>query len=299
MAARMGADELQRRVARQNLHYTSKAVRAKRFLSRQLVKIAAEWFFFLTGLSPVGRRNFRDIQVRTEPIVCPKRPLELKGLRLLQISDLHLDLDPGLAEVVVERLDGITADAALLTGDFRNATYGDFHPALEQTRKIIEALSMPAFGILGNHDYIEMVPGLEEMGVRMLINEAVRVEAGGGSFWMAGIDDPHLYQTHNLARACREIPEDAFSILLSHSPETYAEAAAHGFDAFFCGHTHGGQICWPGGTPILTHCPAPRRCARGPWVEGAMQGYTTTGTGGCGTALRFHCPPEIVIHVFQ
>lgn len=304
LAERIGPEVLRRRVARQNLHYTSAVVRAKRFLSRQLVKIAAEWAFRLSGLYGLGHRNFRDLHIVQHRFEVPGWPADLEGLRVLQLSDLHLDLDPGLVPVVVDLLsdESLQYDLAVVTGDFRDSTYGDFTESLRLTREVVEALRPPVFGVLGNHDYIDMAPVLEDMGMTMLLNESVRVQLNGraSGVWLTGIDDPHLYRTGMVARAASAIPEDerGAAIFLSHAPEAFAEAGAAGFKVFLCGHTHGGQICLPGGHPLLTHCRAPRFCARGGWRYGEMHGYTTTGTGGCGAALRLNCPPEIVLHTF-
>ncbi|MGF1679245.1 MAG: metallophosphoesterase [Candidatus Methylacidiphilales bacterium] len=296
LSQRMGEECLRRRIEIQNLHYTSLLTRSRRYLSRQLIKNAAEWTFRLSGLYALGHRQFRAVRVVTRVHNLPRLPPPLNGMRILQLSDLHLDLDPGLAEVVADRLSGLEYDLAVLTGDFRNSTYGDFHPALVHTRRVVESLTAPPYGVLGNHDYLEMAPKLEEMGVRMLLNESIPVTVRRISFFLAGVDDAHLYRTHDTARAAANIPRNAFSIFLSHAPEAYDEAARAGFDFFLCGHTHGGQICLPGGIPIITHCRAPRWCARGSWTWKGMRGYTTTGTGGCGAALRLNCPPEIVLH---
>ncbi|MEM6821251.1 MAG: metallophosphoesterase [Verrucomicrobiota bacterium] len=298
LSSRLGRDELLKRVARQNLHYRSRSVRWKRFFSRQLIKHAAEWGFRLTGISGLGHRNFRDIQIIENPIEFSDLPNEFDKFRILQISDLHLDLDPGLADVVVEKILPMKGqyDLAVLTGDFRNATYGDFHPALALTEKIVNTLDSPIYGVLGNHDYLEMAPRLESMGVCMLLNESTDLEHNGAKIALVGIDDPHLYQTDNMDRATADVCKGVFSILLSHAPETFEQAEAAGFNLFLCGHTHGGQICLPGGYPIVTHCEAPRFCSRGNWAWKRMKGFTTTGTGGCGAALRLNCPPEVVIH---
>ena len=90
------------------------------------------------------------------------------------------------------------------------------------------------------------------------------------------------------------------TILLSHSPETHREAAALGYDLQLSGHTHGGQICLPGGIPILHNAPGCRReLIAGPWREGSMLGYTSRGAGAAGVAARFFCPPEITIHTLR
>ena len=72
-----------------------------------------------------------------------------------------------------------------------------------------------------------MVPGLEEMGIRMLLNECEAVSRGDEAIFLAGIDDAHYYRVDNIEKAASEIPRDGFSILLSHTPEVYRQAA-HG-----------------------------------------------------------------------
>ena len=70
-----------------------------------------------------------------------------------------------------------------------------------------------------------MVPALEEMGIRMLLNERERIERGGASIHLAGIDDAHYYRMDNIEKAAEGIPHRELSILLSHTPEIYRQAA--------------------------------------------------------------------------
>lgn len=110
--------------------------------------------------------------------------------------------------------------------------------------------------MLGNHDTIRMVPGLEEMGIRMLLNECEMIARGNQRIHLAGIDDAHFYRVDNIEKAASTIPDDEFSILLSHTPEIYRQAAHADFSLLLCGHTHGGQICLPGSilSPSIRSC---------------------------------------------
>jgi predicted MPP superfamily phosphohydrolase len=159
-----------------------------------------------------------------------------------------------------------------------------------------EVLRGDIYGVLGNHDTILMVPELERMGIRMLLNEHVVLERDGSHIFLAGIDDAHFYRVDNVEKAAAEIPHEAFSILLSHTPEIYRQASHAGFDLLLAGHTHGGQICLPGGIPIILASALPRAMGRGPWKCGGMAGYTSAGAGSCGVPVRFNCPPEITLH---
>ena len=92
------------------------------------------------------------------------------------------------------------------------------------------------------------------------------------------------------------MPADAFSILLSHTPEIYRQAAHAGFDVLLAGHTHGGQICLPGGIPITLDSKLPRKMGAGAWMYHSMMGYTSVGAGSSVVAVRLNCLPEITLH---
>ena len=114
----------------------------------------------------------------------------------------------------------------------------------------------------------------------------------------------HLQKVGNflcddIETAAQGIPVDKASILLIHSPEKIPEAAAAGFNAYFCGHTHGGQIGLPLiGTPF-TNSRCQRRFTNGAFEYEGMQGYTHRGTGASSVAVRFRSPSEIVIHTLR
>jgi predicted MPP superfamily phosphohydrolase len=137
---------------------------------------------------------------------------------------------------------------------------------------------------------------LEAMGIRMLQNECEAIRRGDQAIYLAGIDDAHYFKVDNIEKAGAGIPEDAFAVLLSHTPEVYRQAAHAGFDLLLSGHTHGGQICLPGSTPITLDSALPRRMGAGAWRYREMIGYTSVGAGSSVVAVRFNCPPEITLH---
>ena len=253
----------------------------------------------LSGFYRRGQRNVQDFEIRRNPLVLPRLPAAFEGYTLLHLSDLHLDAQPDFPAALAARLEDLDYDLCVLTGDYRFLTHGPFAPALDGLRRVREALRGPVYGVLGNHDSIRMLPALEAMGIHMLMNECVTLRRQGAELWLAGIDDPHYYRADNLERASDDIPLDAVSLLLAHSPEIYRNAAHAGFDAMLCGHTHGGQICLPGGTPLTCNAAAPRRVCRGPWRHGQMRGYTSRGTGSSVVDARFNCRPEITLHRLQ
>jgi hypothetical protein len=149
---------------------------------------------------------------------------------------------------------------------------------------------------LGNHDTIRMVPALEEIGIRMLLNESEAIERGGQHIHLVGIDDAHYYRVDNIEKAASNVPAAEFSILLSHTPEIYRQAAHAGFQLMLSGHTHGGQICLPGAIPIILDSVLPRRMGAGAWTYRGMVGYTSVGVGSSILPVRLNCPPEITLH---
>jgi predicted MPP superfamily phosphohydrolase len=253
----------------------------------------------LTGLYWLGRRNAGRVQLRRNDIQLPDLPPRFDGFTILHISDLHVDMNPHAIQRVVELLPGLKYDLCVLTGDYRGPSVGPIDAALEGVAQICSCLPEPPYGVLGNHDTIRMVPALEELGVRMLLNESVKIVRGGQHIYLSGIDDAHYYRADNIEKAASEIPEDAFSILLSHTPEVYLQAAHAGFRLVFSGHTHGGQICLPGSIPITLDAVLPRRMGSGPWKYHTMAGYTSNGVGTSIVEVRFNCLPEITLHHLQ
>lgn len=250
----------------------------------------------LAGLLGRGRRNALRIEVRRNDLELPGLPPCFDGYVLLQLSDLHLDMNADMPGALMSALQGLDYDVAVITGDVRAKTVGPFEPAVDALRRVRVHLQDPVYAVLGNHDSLRMVPGIEALGIRLLLNESVALRRGAEALYLAGVDDPHYFGTHNLEKAAEGIPANAPSVLLAHSPEIYKHAAHAGFSAMLCGHTHGGQICLPGGLPLLYNARCPRRYCRGPWRHGAMSGYTSVGSGVSMVDVRLNCRPEITLH---
>lgn len=250
----------------------------------------------LAGLRGRGRRNVLNIQRRDNEIRLPRLPPAFDGYTLLHLSDLHLDMSQAHLERLIESVQGLAYDVCVLTGDFRFRTFGPYAPALDALARLRPHLREPVYAVLGNHDTIRMAPGMEALGIGVLLNESVRIERGSQSLILAGIDDAHYFRTHNFHKAAAEVGPDDCAILLSHTPEPYRHAAHADFSLMLSGHTHGGQICLPGGIPIITDCDAPRAVTRGPWRHHDMVGYTSVGCGSSIVDVRLNCLPEITLH---
>ena len=253
----------------------------------------------LTGLYWRGLRNAQRIHVRRNELQFPDLPARFDGFTILHISDMHVEMNEEAMSHLVELLGELQYDLCVLTGDYRGKTFGPFDATLRELARVRRHIAGPVYGVLGNHDTIQMVPGLEAMGIRMLLNESDVIRRGNEHIHLAGIDDAHYFRVDNIEKAASDIPEGAFSILLSHTPEIYRQAAHAEFNLLLSGHTHGGQICLPGSVPIILDSVLPRRLGSGAWQYHGMSGYTSVGAGSCIVPVRLNCPPEITLHCMR
>jgi len=302
LAARMGPGVLKRRMRKQAGLWAREVHQGSGFFKLGGLIPLDDMILFLLKLAGVaerGRRNYLDVQIVHNTVVLPEMPAALAGFRLLQLSDLHCDLEPELMDVIIERLRGLAYDAVVLTGDYHNKIGGAHDRSLELMGRLVPNLHQPRLAVLGNHDFIEKVAFLEAAGLRVLLNESERIEHEGASLWICGVDDPHFFRTHDLKKVRAQVPPGETAILLSHSPEPYRQAAGLGFALMLSGHTHGGQCCLPGGFALVKNAAVPRSMLSGSWRRGILAGYTSRGTGGCGVPARFFCPPEMTIHTLK
>ena len=254
---------------------------------------------WVAGLYERGRRNADDVRLQHNRVRAKRLPCAFDGFTILQISDMHADISQGAMQRAIELLISLHYDICVLTGDFRGKTFGPFAQAMECVEQVRTYLQGPVYGVLGNHDTIRMVPALEAMNIHMLLNECVAIERGAMRIYLAGVDDAHFFRMDNIEKAGDPIPQGAFAVLLSHTPEIYRQAAHSEFDLMLSGHTHGGQICLPGGIPITLDSKVPRRLGAGAWTYQGMAGYTSVGAGSSIVPVRLNCPPEITLHYLE
>ena len=253
----------------------------------------------MCGMSGRGRKNARDIRLEEHEVPVVGLPESFDGFRMLHIADMHFGCSAEVTKALIAVVKEVEADLTVCTGDYRFATVGAIDACMEDMRQVAPHLPGPVWSTLGNHDALAMVPELEAMGVGVLINEVEGLVRDGERIWLAGIDDPHHFETDDLAGALVEVPEGDVVVLLAHASERYEQAAAAGVDLYLCGHTHGGQVCLPGGMAVFNHADAPRRFVSGPWAHAGMRGYTSRGSGCTGLEVRFNCPPEVTVHTLR
>ncbi|MFM8717009.1 MAG: metallophosphoesterase, partial [Spartobacteria bacterium] len=203
LQSRMGTELHAKRLKRQHdkltkfLHQGRGIFRIERLLPFDL------WLsriLHLTGLKKRMRADFLDVRLVEMEWFFPNLPPSFEGYRLLHLTDLHCDLDPALLPVGGDLARRTPHAAAVLTGDYRNGMEGDHVAATRAMADLRKALAPDCWGILGNHDPLEMVLELERDGLPILLNETVEIGRGADSLWIAGVDDPHYFQSPSSRR---------------------------------------------------------------------------------------------------
>ena len=263
-----------------------------------LMQATIEIALRLTGTYWRGRANAGKVQLKRNTVCLPNLPSAFDGFTILHLSDLHADISGPAMRRTAELVLDLDYDLCVLTGDYRGRTHGDCMPCLEDVARLRQELHGDIYAVLGNHDSIAMVPHLEALGIRTLLNECCAIRRGPRlQSISAGVDDAQFrYRADNIEKAAETFHPASVSVLLSHTPEIYRQAAHAGFDLMLSGHTHGGQICLPGGIPILLEANLPRVFGAGAWRHAGMAGYTSVGTGSSVVPVRFNNRPEMTLH---
>lgn len=226
-------------------------------------------------------------------------PGHLDGLRILQVSDVHMTGWSRRRErAVAERIASTPADLVLLTGDFVN--HGRHWHRLGDW--LAETLpDVPRFAVPGNWDYktddtlASMGKAMARARVELLVNESRWVRHGEGGLRLVGVDDVR-YGGLDLARAFADVHPDEFVVVACHSPDLLLHVEREWFQFLVCGHTHGGQIRIPGYGAVYTSTKLGRRFDNGLFpVDSDRYVYISRGIGTGHIPVRICCPPELAL----
>ncbi|MGH9375189.1 MAG: metallophosphoesterase [Terriglobia bacterium] len=216
-----------------------------------------------------------------------------EGLRIVQLTDIHLSLFTHLEEVqrAVDLANRLSPDVIALTGDYVTLSPSYIWPAARALGKLQARLGV--FAVLGNHDFRvdaeEVTRALRAQRIRVLRNSHYALRSGGETLWLIGIDDL-WFSSDDLPGAMASIPACEPKILLCHNPEGIGSAAKLGIDLMLSGHTHGGQVRLPLLGSIFRSKPG----FLAGWNQlGETQIYVSRGIGKVLLPVRVACPPEI------
>jgi predicted MPP superfamily phosphohydrolase len=251
----------------------------------------------LSLIRKVGLRNALDVRVENVELAFTHLPKGFDNLRILFITDPHLDGTNPLVDKILSIFYNIDYDYCILGGDYIYGRHGHSDQAYSQIEKIVKTLKNKSrvFGILGNYDLNSTGQFLDALGVEMLVNEGVCIESKADRLYLAGIDDPSHYKADDIALADGNAWKGAFKIMVCHSPTKYKESAEAGYSLYLTGDTHGGQICLPGGFVPSCGPTATRKTVSGKWEYKGMIGYTSRGVGTSWIKVRYFCPPEVTV----
>ena len=241
----------------------------------------------------------RPPELRKLQIPVKKQPSDLKGFRIVQITDLHIDrtIKREWVQSVADRVNALSPDLIVLTGDLAD----DFVPII---RPVVEPLAHTSavygkFFVTGNHEYIrtplEWIEAVKKLGFTVLLNEHRILRRGNARVLVAGVPDvyaPYVIPEHisSPRAALRGAPQADYKILLAHQPQSIYEAAEAGYDLQISGHTHGGQFLPWGLVILLTQ---PFLAGRHRYKNTDI--YVSCGTGYWGPPIRLGSRSEITL----
>lgn len=240
----------------------------------------------------LGNYFARKVKVLKQTITMDSLPSELDGLRIVQISDLHIGPTIGEKFVtkVVEIINTLDADVICLTGDI-----GDGPVSMYKGSAAPLAFLKSKFGVFyvpGNHEYYwnanEWMNLMNNLKAIVLMNRGKKILINNKSFFIAGVADPVGTPGPDLKQALLGCEDSEFKLLLSHRPGIAFEAADKGINLQLSGHTHGGQFFpWTIFVRFFhTHTRGLHQI-RNLWL------HVNVGTGSWGPMLRLGTDPEI------
>lgn len=239
----------------------------------------------------------REFEWNCYDLAIDSLPPALEGLRIVHISDLHLKSAwPAALDEVMDRLSQSPPDLILFTGDFVDSKV-DHRPALPHVRRLVTGLKsrLGCFAILGNHDGHLIAPRLAGWGVHLIEEQRVCLRSRHATIELLGLPGFHRDElTRELIGSVPGRKPETLRIVLSHYPDHFRYIQAWKPDLYLAGHTHGGQICLPGGVPIVRHDSLPRRLCKGVHQIGGTWLIVNRGMGYSNYPLRVFCPAEVI-----
>lgn len=254
------------------------------------------------------------VEITHREIRLKSLPSSFEGLRVVQLSDIHLDefTEPFLLRYSIEQINRLRPDIVLLTGDFVSYEISPrrfSERSAWQCAEMLSELQCPErYAVLGNHDHwlsgTEVARALSMNRIPVLINSYVPIERNGSRLWLAGIDDPVCGRPDPdkaIPKAIRGIEGEPMMVMC-HAPDYADELRGHpagnSIGLMVSGHTHGGQVRLPF-VGALDLPPGGKKYVQGLFRLGSMQLYVNRGIGTVGVPFRFQCPPEITVFTLR
>jgi uncharacterized protein len=265
------------------------------FLKRTTAALCVAPAAVLTA-AVITRKNFHINEVNLK---IPNLPKDLQGLRLLQLSDIHIGTfftANDLARVVDES-NNLRPDLAFITGDLITTRGDPLDRCLLELHRLHSRSGI--WGCMGNHERFAKVQNYtqakgRELDMRFLRHQAASLKFGNQHINVVGVDyQPG--QTVYLENVEELVARDSFNVLLSHNPDVFPVAAQKGFDLTLAGHTHGGQINVEILGENLNVADFFTPYTKGLYTSGNSSVYVNSGLGTIGMPVRIGAPSEITL----
>ncbi|NUN71270.1 MAG: metallophosphoesterase [Bacteroidetes bacterium] len=269
------------------------------FLEKGVIGLSAYSFVGATA----GAVSSGEFEITRRTIIIPGLPEQFKGFTIGMMSDIHSSIFMNREDMsaYVKEMNGLKTDMIVVTGDFVNSKTEEVYPFAEAFSELQAAHGV--YGCLGNHDFftknVDMVAKkIDECGVKLLRNDAVKIVKGDSYFNLLGVDDigRNMQPDEYFAKALAFAKNDQPKILLCHKPYYFQHAKDLGIALTLSGHTHGGQIVFGTveRTPISLAALASKYVS-GHYMLGDSNLYVNNGIGYTGIPVRVNCPAELTV----
>lgn len=217
---------------------------------------------------------------------------ELKGKRIVFATDLHIKpYERTRLKKLVKKINAQNPDIVLMGGDYVNGHRKGRSMLIQDIARELGKINAPTVGIVGNHDgwqgKEEVVQALENNNITVLVNENIKLE----NLYIAGLDDIQTGHA-DIEKALQNTHQPR--IVLTHSPDTFPDLPQD-ITLVLAGHLHGGQIVIPFMKPLTVPSIYGNRYAYGLIEENSKKMFVSRGLGTSILAMRFNCPPQIVV----
>jgi len=241
-----------------------------------------------------------ELTVTTHDVALRSHPALARPLRIAFASDFHAGpkTSPELFVQLFQHVQRANVDVLLLGGDYIDAS-SDWVSVLIESGLARWQPPFGVFAVLGNHDHWSgaepVARHLTAAGVRVLINRSVQLDPPFENVRICGIDDPWMGARD--IQTAFEHTTGSIRVFLTHSPDGLLLLGHESFDVGFAGHTHGGQVTFASGTPIITAGgPLARQYSRGRFeIPGKGPLFVSRGVGCSTLPVRLNSDPELLL----
>lgn len=267
----------------------------RKFLSTvSCVAVTAPLVITATGAYTRHRFKLQEVDIPIYGL-----PKDLEGLKIVQITDVHLSPFLNVSEFarVIDMANETKANIAVVTGDLITAGGDPLDDALKQIARLKSDAGI--FGCHGNHEIYARATGYattegKKLGIEFLRDAAQTLRFGDANLNLVGVDYQRTRLPY-LVGAEKLVQPDQVNILLSHNPDVFKVSKEIGYDLTLSGHTHGGQINMEILHENLNIARFVTPYTSGLYTEKGKSVFVSTGIGTVGVPVRFGAQPEVAL----